>query len=129
VPEDAYESHYHDALARHELVMQRCSGCGVIRHPARWICPQCWSEDFAWTQMSGAGVVHTFVWYMEPFDPRFSDVPYNVSVVRLDEGVQVLGTVADCAFGDLHVGMRVQASFRDAAEGSTVLEFRRSNSR
>jgi uncharacterized protein len=126
--DNAHESQYRETLARHELVMQRCGACGAVRHPARWICPECWSEDFTWARLSGEGTVHTFVWYMESFDPRFGDVPYNVTVVRLDEGVQVLATVADVSLGDLHVGMRVSAAFRDVAEGFTMLEFRRSQS-
>jgi uncharacterized OB-fold protein len=96
-------------LARRELRLQRCSGCGYVRYPPRWICPECLSEAFEWDMMTGAGTIHTFTWYMTSFDPQWTDVPYNVTVVELQEGPRLVTNIEGVEFGQLRIGQTVQA--------------------
>jgi uncharacterized OB-fold protein len=118
------DAEYREWLGRGELRMQRCADCGYIRHPARWLCPQCLSERWAWAPLAGRGVVETFVWYMEPFDPRFPDVPYNVAIVQLEEGPRVVTNVLDVRPGELRVGQPVTSTITTRTGGKPLLKFR-----
>ena len=63
---------YWEACRRHELRVQRCLGCGTLRHHPRAVCPKCTSPEVEWTLCSGRGVVYTFTvtWQNQaPTDP------------------------------------------------------------
>ena len=44
-----------DALARHELVHQRCDTCGRWRWPPRAMCGECGSFEWSWQPVCGRG--------------------------------------------------------------------------
>lgn len=128
---------YWSGLSEGRLLLKRCLACGYVRPPAvyrtkqpsAWVCPNCLSEDGQWEQMSGAGVVETFVWYLEDligdspeFEPFKLPLPYNVALVRLDEGPRVITNVLEVEMGALGVGDRVQAAFVPVP-GRTILRF------
>ena len=123
-PKSAHERAWWDALARHQLSLQRCSGCGFLRYPTGLFCPECWSDAFTWQALSGKGSVVSFVWYMQSLDRRFPEVPYNVSLVRLVEGPAVISNVLGAEFGELAVGDAVRVSYLDA-KGFTALMFQK----
>jgi uncharacterized OB-fold protein len=121
VTPDSEPDVFQSGLEHHELRVQRCSACGYVRHPARWLCPECLSEDYSWDRLSGDGHVETFTWYLRHVPPVPKEIqrqpPYNVAVVALVEGPRVLSNVEDVAFGELQVGDRVTARFDDAPTG------------
>ncbi|MGE0799138.1 MAG: Zn-ribbon domain-containing OB-fold protein [Lautropia sp.] len=121
---DPWSAHYADGLACHEVRLQRCGDCGFVRFPAAPFCPECWSERFEWRVHRGTGRVTALVWYLEPQDPRFADGPYNVALVRLDDGPVVVSNVVEVAREALRVGDRVVATFLDEPAGFSLLAFR-----
>ena len=123
--DDPFSAYFADALRDHRLVLQACLSCGTPRWPAGAVCPACWSEAAQWRSHPGTGEVTSFVWYFQPQHARFSEVPYNVSLVRLDDGPVIVSNVVGCAFGELSVGDRVTARFEDQPSGFTVLLFER----
>ena len=48
---------YWEALARHELHVQRCRDCGAKRFYPRALCPVCLSAATEWVRASGRGTV------------------------------------------------------------------------
>ena len=116
---------YREFLKKGEMRLQKCKNCGHMRYPARWVCSECLSEDYDWQKVKGTGSVECFVWYMQPFDPRFTEVPYNVALVRLDEGPRVITNVIDLALGELHIGQRVSAKIKQGRDGRPILDFQR----
>lgn len=83
---------YYAALRRGELLVQRCTACSLnIMYP-RHVCPLCYRNELTWRPVSGAGVLHSFaVQRLGPPSGFEQDVPYAVGVVKLDDGVQLLG--------------------------------------
>jgi uncharacterized OB-fold protein len=78
------------AAARHELVIQLCA-CGTYRHYPQAVCPECLSDDWTWSKVNGAGVIHTFTVTHRAFHPAWADrVPYVVATVELAEGVRMI---------------------------------------
>lgn len=121
---------YHRHLRRGELRVQCCRTCGYLRYPQRFVCPECLSEDSDWKQLSGHATVETFVWYFKNIldrrytqDWSYQDAPYNVAVVRLDEGPRLITNIENTAFGDLKAGARVEALFVSISEQYSILRF------
>lgn len=113
-----------DSLGRGEVRLPRCEDCGYVRPPSAFACPECLSERTRWIRSTGTGVVEGLTWYLQPFDPRFTDVPYNVALVRLEEGVRMLASVLDGRYGELAVGQRVRCEIRTGRQGRLVVDFR-----
>lgn len=122
---ETQDDEYRAFLGRGEVQLQQCEACGHFRPPTRWLCPECLAERWQWRRVSGCGTIETFVWYLQPVDKRFRDVPYNVALVRLDDaGVRVMGNVHGVAFGDLQVGQRVVPDIGPGYQGRVTLNFR-----
>lgn len=65
-----------------------------------------------WTKASGTGVIHTFTIIHQRYHPAFDkDRPYNVIVVRLEEGPLVHSRLIDFAPEDLRIGRHVAVRF------------------
>jgi uncharacterized OB-fold protein len=76
-------------------------------------CPVCLSPDARAESASGGGRVVSWVVYHRAYGPSFADrVPYNVTLVELDEGPRLLTTVVEPTAA-LAVGARVQVSSGD----------------
>jgi uncharacterized protein len=114
-----------DAARRHELVVQRCAGCGTHRFPARDICSRCLSREAAWTPVSGRGTVFSWAIMHQVYHPGFAaEVPYAVVVIELDEGARLVSNLVDCAPADIRAGMPVEVVFDDVAPDVTLPKFR-----
>ena len=110
-----------DAAARHELVLQKCTSCGTIRHPPRPMCPVCNSMESMFEQASGRGRIWSWVVAHAPVLPSFADkVPYNVVVVELEEGVRMIGNLLDVENDAIAEGMEVVVDFEDVEEGVSL---------
>jgi uncharacterized OB-fold protein len=112
-----------DALARHELLLQRCAQCRAWRFPPRALCNGCGSFDFEWEPASGHGTIASWVVNHHAFSNDFVP-PYAVVMVRLDDqdDVLLIGSFTG-AVDDLFTGLRVQAGFDDVADGITLLSW------
>lgn len=121
---------YYRYLNAGELRLQCCSSCGYVRTAPRWICPECLSDDHEWRLMSGRAEVMTFIWYFEDvLDPRYvsawawRDVPYNVAIVRLEEGPQLVTNIERVAFGELKAGQKVVRNTVSVSPEYSILRF------
>lgn len=98
-----------DGLRAGELRIQRCGGCGALRHPPGPMCPRCQSLDLGHVVAGGGGEVYSYVVHHHPPVPG-KDAPFVVAVVALDEGVRMVGNI----LGEpdaVQVGARVHVEF------------------
>jgi len=113
------------AARRHELVVQRCTGCGALRFPAREICSRCLARGVAWQPVSGRGTVFTVAVMHQANHPAFAaEVPYAVAVVELDEGVRVTAQVTGSPAREVTIGMPVEVWWDAVSPEVTVPRFR-----
>jgi uncharacterized OB-fold protein len=104
------------AAAAHRLVVQRCTGCGTVRHPPRPLCPACRSFEHEWSELSGRGTVYTFTVVHQAFVPSLVDqLPYVVAAVELEGGggARLVTNVVDVEPSQVGVGMAVQVVWED----------------
>jgi uncharacterized protein len=119
-------SEHREALAGGRLTFQRCAACANAWLPPRDACPRCLSPEWAWEDAAGTGRVVSWVVYHRAYHPAFEGrVPYNVTLVELDEGPRVMTNVIDVEGGDgLAIDLPLAAVFE--REGDVpVARFRR----
>lgn len=112
------------AAGQQRLVLPRCRQCGHVWFPPYRRCPKCLSEDREWIDSTGRGVlVGVAVFhrqYLSNFEP-----PYNVAIVRLDEGPEMYCNVVGISDGVIPpVDLEVEVEFVDLGEGISLPQFR-----
>jgi uncharacterized OB-fold protein len=114
-----------DAARRHELVVQRCDACGVLRHYPQHLCPQCHSDAWSWAPIEGRGVVYSFTVTHRAFGAAWAErVPYAVATVELDNGIRMLSDLPADDTDDVVIGARVEVYFDDRDDDVTRPRFR-----
>lgn len=108
-----------DGAKQHQLLIQRCTGCGVLRHPPRPMCPHCQSLGWDTVQASGRGRVFSFVMPHHPPYPWF-EYPYIVVLVELEEGTRLVSNLVGTAPDAVTIGMPVEVCFEEF-DGGLVL--------
>jgi uncharacterized protein len=124
---------FFDAARQGVLLLRRCHACGTFMSPTGGIatplrprCLTCFSAELAWTPASGQATLYSFALMHQVYDPAFADeVPYNIAVVELDEGVRMTTNVVGCANAELWIGMPLEVTFERVSEDVAVPKFRR----
>ena len=110
--------------AAEELRIQRCLDCGTYRHHPRPRCPACQSDAFEWAQCSGRGTIASYTICHAPVLPAFAaSVPYNVIVVRLDEGPYMVSNLVDHG-SDPVIDQPVEVTFKRIDGDFAIPQFR-----
>jgi uncharacterized protein len=112
-----------DGTARGELRIQRCGGCGALRHPPGPMCPACGADKPEYLLAAGTGEVYSYVVHHHPPVPGHQ-VPFVVALVQLTEGVRMVGELLGVDPGQVRVGMPVRAEFVRVDAGLTLPAWR-----
>ena len=99
-----------EGTARGELRIQRCRGCGALRHPPGPMCPACGADKPEYLLAAGTGEVYSYVVHHHPPVPGHQ-VPFVIALVRLTEGVRMVGELLGVDPDQVRVGMPVRAEF------------------
>ena len=114
-----------EATKRHELVMPRCRTCSKIFFYPREQCPNCYSADLDWTQVSGKGRLYTFTVVHQTAHPAFQpEAPHIYAIIQLNEGPRMPSNLIECEIDDAQIDMAVQAVFVDASDEYTLVKFK-----
>ncbi|WP_019055043.1 bifunctional MaoC family dehydratase N-terminal/OB-fold nucleic acid binding domain-containing protein [Streptomyces prunicolor] len=111
-----------EGVQRHQLLIQRCTDCGTLRHP--WLpgCNACGGPDWDTVEASGEGTVYSYVVMHHPPFPAF-DPPYAVGLIELAEGVRIVSNVVGVPYDKVRMGLPVRLEFQryDDEDGPLVL--------
>jgi len=114
-----------EACRRHELRVQKCLGCGTLRHHPRAVCTECMSSEVEWLRCSGRGTVYTFTMTFQNQAPGFrEELPYVLAYVELEEGVLLLTNVVGCPPDSVRIGLPVEVVFEDVSDDVAIPRFR-----
>jgi uncharacterized OB-fold protein len=102
-----------------ELRIQRCGGCGLLRHPPGPMCPECGATKPKYLVSDGRGVVYSYVVHHHPQVPG-KQTPFVIALVELDEGVRMLGELD----GEPSVGLPVEVVFTKVDDELTMPRWR-----
>lgn len=123
---DALNRPFWDSTRAQRLSLQYCCNCGKPRYPINHVCPHCLSEDYEWKPLSGRGTVYSSIVFHQGYNQAFAgDVPYNVSLIQLEEGPRMLSNVVGIAPAEVKVGDKVQVIFDAVTPEITIPRFKR----
>jgi uncharacterized OB-fold protein len=108
-------------LREGEIRASVCVDCGAATLRVER-CVSCGSDHRRWEPVKGAGAVKSFVVFHRAYHPYWAtQVPYNVAVITLPEGVEILTNVVDCDNSELTVGARVRLEIRKRGDHPAVV--------
>jgi uncharacterized OB-fold protein/acyl dehydratase len=116
--------YFWEGVEKGELRIQRCEGCGVLRHPPQPICERCGSAEQGYIVASGRGHVYSFVVHHAP---QLAGVrtPHTVLLVELAEGVRLVSELVDGAGpAQVRIGLPVACEMKRVPGGGVVPAFR-----
>jgi uncharacterized OB-fold protein/acyl dehydratase len=96
-----------------ELRVQRCDGCGALRHPPGPMCPSCGAMTTGtpgYVVAAGTGEVYSYVVHHHPPVPG-KKLPIVIALVQLPEGVRMTGELLGASPEQVRIGLPVRADF------------------
>ncbi len=108
-----------EGTVRHELRIQRCGECGVLRHPPGPVCLVCGAARPGYQIAAGTGVVYSYVVHHHPPVPG-RQLPIVIALVELTEGVRMVGELLGVDPERAHIGLPVRVAFVDVAGELTL---------
>ena len=100
----------------YRLESGKCKKCGNISFPKRIVCPECGSNEFEVLALKGKGKLVTYTIIRVAPEGFGDQAPYAIGIVELDEGIRIMGQIADCDPEKLKIGDRLTAQFRRMSE-------------
>ena len=119
VENDGLDLPYWEGTRQGELRIQRCGGCGLLRHPPGPMCPECGATKPKYLVSDGRGVVYSYVVHHHPQVPG-KRTPFVIALIELDEGVRMLGELD----GEPSIGQRVEVVFTKVDDELTMPSWR-----
>jgi hypothetical protein len=115
-----------DALNADRFIVQQCRACAKWQFPYRGSCCHCWSSELDEHEAT-TGTVFTHSTIYKNDSPGFEqDIPYVAAMVQLDEdrgGLMIMTNIVDSDPDSVHIGMPVEVTFKDIAEGQKLPMF------
>jgi len=133
VPDEESQPFF-DGARDGKLMILRCRVCshpmwGTSHSgsmPVTTRCHSCFSNELEWVPASGKATLYSFAVMHQPY-PGFEDeVPYNIALVELEEGVRCISNVVDCDNDELEIGMPLEVTFEAWNDDVSLPMFRRS---
>ena len=113
-----------DSCRNHAMALQQCTACKHFRYPPRPLCAHCHNPEAEWKPVSGQGRVYvTLVMCRSPGSAWEQDVPYNISMIELDEGVRIWSNVIGCPPENVKIGDRVAIAYDDVTDSISLPKF------
>jgi len=98
------------------LTAVRCGKCGELAIPPRQFCPGCGERAWEPVRLDGEGTIESFTVIRVAPRAHAADAPYAIAVVKLTEGVSLLGRIVDISLEKIAIGVPVR--FRPLVRGS-----------
>jgi uncharacterized OB-fold protein len=115
-------------LREHEFLVPRCRDCGDYNWVPYPACRSCWSEDLAWTAVSGQATVWSHSVVHRGMGAFVQETPYIVVLGKLREEPRSLIVAANLVGvepGQVHIGMPIEITYQDIPEEDiTMYQFR-----
>ena len=111
-----------DGAVEGRLLIQRCVGCGDLRHPPGPVCPSCHSFEWDSVEASGRGTIYSYVVNHHPQLPAF-DYPLPIALIELEEGTRLLSNLVGFDIEAIEVGQPVEVEFIEHDDDLTLPAF------
>ena len=110
-----------DGVKEGRLLLQRCAGCGRLRHPPGPMCPSCLSLEWEAVESPGRGTIYSWVVSHHPTEGDAR--PRVVVLVELAEGVRMVANLQGLDWTGVTNELPVEVFF-DEIDGVALPQFR-----
>lgn len=100
--------HFFERARAGQLTGVRCGKCGELAIPPKELCPACGERAWQPVPLAGEGTIASFTVIRVAPRAWAAEAPYALAVVKLQEGVSILGRVVDVPLEKLAVGLPVR---------------------
>ena len=90
------------------LTALRCGKCGELAIPPKEFCAACQRREWQPVTLAGDGTIASYTVIRVAPRHHVSEVPYAIAVVKLREGVSLIGRVVDIPLDTLAIGLPVR---------------------
>ena len=90
------------------LTAIRCGKCGELALPPKEFCAACQQRAWQPVTLAGDGTIASYTVIRVAPRHHVSEVPYAIAVVKLREGVSLIGRVVDVPLETLAIGLPVR---------------------
>ena len=102
---------FYKFISEKKLMAVKCLKCASLLLPPKNICPKCFSTSLEWTELRKKGKLLTYtVIHVAPAQFQ-SMAPYSMGIVKLEDGLQLLGMIRDIKPEKIKVGMDLIVDF------------------
>jgi uncharacterized OB-fold protein len=101
-------AHFFEQARGGRLTGIRCRPCRELCIPPKEYCPSCQRRDWEPVDLRGTGTIASYTVIRVPPRGGPAEAPYAVAVVRLDEGVSLLGRLVDVPMDAVKTGLAVR---------------------
>ena len=114
-----------EGCKRHELLIQHCKDCRANIFYPKLYCSNCLSPNLEWIKTSGRGKIYTFTIVYNYAPTEFAqDVPYVVSVIKLEEGVHLMSNIVGCKPEEVKCDMDVEVIWDKVTDDFILPKFK-----
>lgn len=113
-----------EELKQGRIVGRRCRRCGRVVVPPRMFCEHCFRPNDEWVELPDTGTVVTFSRCYITWDMQRLEQPQLPAVIAIDgatPGVGFLHHLGEVDPEKVHIGMRVKAVWKPAAEREAAI--------
>jgi len=100
----------------YRLLGNKCSRCNSEYFPPVYVCRRCGSESLEDVEMPNTGEIVTYTVLREVMKGFEEQQPIILGIIRLDNGVKILGQIVDTPPDAIKTGSRVKMVFRKIKE-------------
>jgi uncharacterized OB-fold protein len=100
--------HFFEQARQGTLTALRCTKCGELAIPPKEFCAACQQRAWAPVDLTGDGAIASYTVIRVAPTRHAGDAPYAIAVVRLREGVSLIGRVVDIPLEALAIGLPVR---------------------
>ena len=113
-----------NGLKQGKLITTKCRACGEIRFPPSLGCPNCYSTDNEWIELSRDAEIQTYTHIIVKPASFSQNETYTVAVGKVKEGVKVLAWLTGFKLDEIKVGMKAQLVGKTTEDGKATYEFK-----
>jgi uncharacterized OB-fold protein len=122
-PPRSFSKAYWDATREKKLLLQYDPKTGRYQFLPRAASIATGRRTLEWREVSGKGEIFSFTVARRAREPFRGHEPFLIVLVTLDEGVNVMANMVDCALDEIKVGLRVKPYWTPLSNGTHLLMF------
>jgi len=102
---------FYKFVSEGKIMAAKCSACGATMLPPKPVCTKCYSKDLIWVAVPNKGNLLTYtVIHVAPKQFE-AQAPYSIGIVKLGQGLQLLGMIRGVEPSQIKIGMELAVDF------------------